>query len=107
MQIAVVRELDLKNVHISFQVLVRHIDFGLIEQGEATPMVSIASMGGVEPIWVTYERLVVEACLQHLQDHGYFVPDFSYFKIKQLEAGESNVILIAERLCQLNRQDRV
>jgi hypothetical protein len=62
-QIAVVRELDLKNVHISFQVLVRHVDFGLIEQGEATPMVSIAAMGGVEPIWVTYERLAIEACL--------------------------------------------
>jgi len=41
------------------------------------PMVSIAAMGGVEPIWVTYERLAVDACLRQLQDHGYFVPDFS------------------------------
>jgi len=78
-QIKVVRQPDFKRVHISFQVPVRHIDFALMEPGEPTPMVSIAAMGGVAPIWVTYERLAVEACLQQLQDHGYFVPDFSYF----------------------------
>jgi hypothetical protein len=78
-QIKVVRQPDFKRVHISFQVPVRHIDFALMEPGEPTPMVSIAAMGGVAPIWVTYERLAVEACLQQLQDHGYFLPDFSYF----------------------------
>ena len=52
-------------------------------------MVSIAAMGGVALIWATYERLAVEACLQQLQDHGYFVPDFSYFRIEQLEAGKA------------------
>ena len=31
------------------------------------------------------ERSVVEACLEKLKDHGYFVPDYSYFKIKALE----------------------
>ena len=71
------------------------------------PMVSIATVGGEAPIWTTYERLEVEACLQQLTDHGYFVPDFSYFRIKQLQARESNVILTTERLCQLTRQDRV
>ena len=106
-QIEVVRESDFKRVHISFQVPVRHIDFTSMEPGEPTPMVSIAAMGGVAPIWITYERLAVEAYLQQLQDHGYFVPDFSYFRIKQLEARENNVILTAERICQLNRQDRV
>ena len=70
-------------------------------------MVSIAAMGGVVPIWVTYERLAAEACLQQLYDHGYLVPNFSYFLIKQLEAGENNIILTAERLCQLNEQNRV
>jgi len=106
-QIEVVHQPDLKKVHISFQVPVRHMDFASMELGEATPMVSIAAMGGVAPIWVTYERLAVEACLHQFQDHGYFVPDFSYFRIKQLEVKESNVILTVERLCQLNRQDRV
>ena len=62
------------------------------------PMVSIAAVGGEAPIWTTYERLAVEACLQQLKDHGYFVPDFSYFRIKQLQARESNVILTTERL---------
>jgi len=74
---------------------------------EVIPMVSIATKGGVAPIWVTYERLPVEVCLQQLQDHGYFVPNFSYFRIKQLEAGESNVIQTAERLCQLNEENMV
>ena len=70
-------------------------------------MVSIAAMGGVAQIWTTYERLAVEACLQQHKNYGYFVSDFSYFRIKQLQAGESNVILIAEWLCRLTRQDRV
>jgi len=36
-------------------------------------------------------------------NYEYFVPDFSYFRIKQLEVGENNVILTAERHCQLNK----
>ena len=75
--------------------------------GESTLMVSVTEVGGVAPIWVTYERLAMEACLQQLQDHGYFVPNFSYFSIKQLEVGESNTILTTERLCQLNQQNIV
>jgi len=46
------------------------------------PMVSIAAMGREGQIWTTYERLAVEACLLQLKDHGYFVPDFSYFLIQ-------------------------
>ena len=106
-QIEVVREPDFETVYISFQVPVRHIDFTSMEPGEPTPMVSIDAMGGVAPIWVTYERLAVQAYLQQLQDHGYFVPDFSYFRIKQLQARETNIILTIERLCRLTRQDRV
>ncbi|KAG2560841.1 hypothetical protein PVAP13_8KG096915 [Panicum virgatum] len=62
------------------------------------PMVSIAAVGGEAPIWTTYERLEVEACLQQLKDLGYFVSDFSYFRIKQLQARETNIILTTERL---------
>ncbi|KAG2647758.1 hypothetical protein PVAP13_2KG111420 [Panicum virgatum] len=69
-------------------------------------MVSIAAVGREAPIWTTYERLAVEACLEQLKNQGYFVPDFSYFRVKQLQARESNVILTTERLCRLNRQDR-
>ncbi|KAG2562942.1 hypothetical protein PVAP13_8KG311301 [Panicum virgatum] len=65
-------------------------------------MVSIAVMGGEAQIWTTYERLAVEACLRQLKDHGYIVPDFSYFRIKQLQARESNVILTTERLTLLS-----
>ena len=107
-----VRQPDIKRVHISFQVPVRHLDLSSMEPGEdpsssMIPMVSIAAVGGEAPVWTTYERLAVEACLQQHKDHGYFVPDFSYFRIKQLQARESNVILTTERLCSLNRQDRV
>jgi len=48
----------------------------------------------------------VEACLEQLKNHGYFLPDFSYFRVKQLQARESNVILTIERFCRLNQQDR-
>ena len=107
-----VRQPDIKRVHISFQVPVRHVDLSSMEPGKdpfssMIPMVSIAVVGGEAPIWTTYERLAVEACLEQLKNHGYFVPDFSYFRGKQLQARESNVILTTERLCRLNRQDRV
>ena len=46
-------------------------------------MVSIAAVGGEAPISTTYERLAVEACLEQLKNHGYFVPDFSYFRVKR------------------------
>ncbi|KAG2564670.1 hypothetical protein PVAP13_7NG086367, partial [Panicum virgatum] len=71
------------------------------------PMVSIAAVGGEAPISTTYERLAVEACLEQLKNHEYFVPDFSYFRVKQLQARESSVILTTERLCRLNRQDLI
>ena len=103
---------DFKRVYISFQVPVRHVDFFLMEPGEdpissRIPMVSIAAMGGEAQIWTTYEKLAVEVWLRQLQNHGYLVLDFSYFQIKQLEAGENNVILTAEMLCQLNHHSRV
>ena len=78
-QIEVVCQLHFKRVHISFQIPVRNIDFEHMAPGEDILMVSIAAMGGVVPIWITYERLAAEACLQQLYDHGYLVPNFSYF----------------------------
>ena len=64
-----VRQPDIKRVHISFQILVRHIEWSSMVPGEnpsssMIPMVSIAAVGGEASIWTTYERLVVEACLQ-------------------------------------------
>ena len=111
-RLELVREPDFKRIHISFHVPIRHIDFALMEPGDEPissriPMVSITAMGGVAQILTTYERLAVEACLRQLKDHGYFVLDFLYFQIKQLQARESNVILTTERLCRLTRQDRV
>ena len=107
-----VRQPDIKRVHISFQVPVRHVDLSSMEPGKdpfssIIPMVSIAVVGGEAPIWTTDERLAVKACLQQLKNHGYLVPDFSYFRIKQLQARESNVILTTVRFCRLNQQDRV
>ena len=101
-----VRESDIKGVHISFQIPLRHIEWSSMVPGQdpssMIPMVSIAAVGGEAPIWTTYERLAVEACLEQLKNHGYFVPDFSYFRVKQVQARESNVILTTERLCHLN-----
>ena len=49
-QTKVVCEPHFKNIHISFHVPVRHIDFISMPSGEAIPMVSIATMGVVAPI---------------------------------------------------------
>ena len=64
-----VRQSDIKRVHISFQIPVRHIEWSSMVAREdpsssMIPMVSIAAVGGEIPIWITYERLGVEACLQ-------------------------------------------
>ena len=111
-RLELVREPDFKRIHISFQVPVRYVDFSSMELGEdpissTIPMVLIAAMGGEAQIWTTYERLAVEACLRQLKDHGYFVPDFLYFLIKQLQVRESIIILTTEMLCRLTQQDRV
>ncbi|KAG2560548.1 hypothetical protein PVAP13_8KG098936 [Panicum virgatum] len=76
-----VRQPDIKRVHISFQIPVRHAEWTTMVPGSSStiPMVSITVVGGEANIWTTYERLAVEACLQQLKNHGYFVPDFSYF----------------------------
>ena len=57
-----VRQSDIKRVHISFQIPVRHIEWSSMVAGEdpsssMIPMVSIAAVGGEAPIWTTYERL--------------------------------------------------
>ena len=57
-----VRQSDIKRVHISFQIPVRHIDWSSMVPGEdpsslMISMVSISAVGGEAPIWTTYERL--------------------------------------------------
>jgi hypothetical protein len=46
----------------------------------------------------------VENCLQQLQNNvGYFVPDLSYFKLRQLKGVEGSVIETTKRLCRAHR----
>jgi hypothetical protein len=46
----------------------------------------------------------MENCLQQLQNNvGCFVADLSYFKLRQLEVGEGNVIETTETLCRAHR----
>jgi hypothetical protein len=72
--------------------------------GVPHPMVSIATVGSTSPIRLTRERTAVENCVQQLQLYvGCFVPDLSYFKLRQLEAGEGNVVQTTERLCRAHR----
>jgi len=70
-------------------------------------MVAIDASGAPGVSKTVYERSVVEACLEKLKEHGYFVPDYSYFKIKALQEGSSSVIMTAEKLCLSNRHDIV
>ena len=70
-------------LHISFQVRARGLDYLSMPVGTPHPMVPIAAMGSPSPTRLTRERTVVEACLRELHNvAGYFVSDFSYFRIK-------------------------
>jgi hypothetical protein len=91
-------------VYISFTVPARYVDYGQLIVGAPHPMVAIATVGKTTPIRLTRERTVVENCLQQLQNNvGCFVPDLSYFKLRQLETGEGNVIETTERLCRAHQ----
>ena len=80
-------------VYISFTVPARYVDYGQLPVGAPHPMVAIATVGSTSPIRLTRERTAVENCLQQLQNNdGCFVPDLSYCKLRQLEAGEDNVV---------------
>jgi hypothetical protein len=77
-------------VYISFIVPARYVDYGQLPAGAPHPMVALATVGKTAPIRLTRERTVMENCLQLLQNIvGCFVPDLSYFKLRQLETGEA------------------
>jgi hypothetical protein len=87
-------------VYISFTVPARYVDYDQLPVGAPHPMVAIATVGSTSPIRLTRERTVVENCLQQLQNNvGCFMPDLSYFKLRQLETGEGAMIETTERLC--------
>lgn len=88
--------------HISFQVPDRHAALTSLSPGQAIPMVAIAAWGSPSAYMVTVNRTVVEACLQQLNLHGYFVPDFSWFRMRCLEEEDNNVIITAKRLSPLH-----
>jgi hypothetical protein len=67
-------------------------------------MVAIGTVDSTSPIQLTRERTTMENCLQQLQNNvGCFMPDLSYFKLRQLEAGEGNVVQTTERLYRAQR----
>jgi hypothetical protein len=75
-------------LHIFFSVLARGVDYQFLPIGGPHPMVPVVVAGDATFYWVTKERTSVERCLDVLQSVGCFMPDYSYFKIKQLETCE-------------------
>jgi hypothetical protein len=97
-------DVHMARVYISFTVPAPYVDYDQLPVGAPHPMVAIAIVCSTSPIRLTRERTAVENCLQQLQNNvGCFVPDLSYFKLRQLEAGERNVIETTERLCRAHR----
>jgi hypothetical protein len=91
-------------VYISFTVPTRYVNYNQLPAGAPHPMVAIATVGKTSPIRLTRERTVVENCLQQLQNNVWcFVPDLSYFKLRQLETGAGTVIETTERLCRAHQ----
>jgi hypothetical protein len=94
----------MERVYISFTVPARYVDYGQFPAGASHAMVSIATVGKTAPIRLTRERTAMENCLQQLQNNvGCFMPDLSYFKLRQLETGEGTVIETTERLCRAHQ----
>jgi hypothetical protein len=76
-------------VYFSFTVPARYVDYGQLPAGAPHPMVAIATVSKTSPIRLTRERTAMENSLQQLQNNvGCFVPDLSYFKLRQLETSE-------------------
>jgi hypothetical protein len=91
-------------VYIFFTVPIQYVDYGQLPVGAPHLMVAIATVGSTSPIQLTRERTAMENCLQQLLNNvGCFVSDLSCFKLRQLEAGEGNVIETTERLCKAHR----
>jgi hypothetical protein len=91
-------------VYISFTIPARYVDYSQLPVGAPHPMVAIATVGKTSPIRLTRERTAMKNCLQQLQNNvGCCVPDLSYFKLRQLEMGEGNVIETTERLCRAHQ----
>ena len=89
---------NMSRLHISFSIAARGVDYRTLPVGMPHPMVPVAVF-----IRLSQERTVVEKCIEELKNIGCFVPDFSYFKIQQLQAGESNVVHTVERLCRAHQ----
>jgi hypothetical protein len=89
-----------KRLHISFVVHARGVDYQYLQIGVPHPMVPIAVAGDAAFYRITQERTAMERCLEALQNIWCFVPDFSYFKIKQHQMGKSSMVQSVERLCR-------
>lgn len=84
-----------------------NISFEISPRGIPHRTVSVVASGQEAPFRCTFEKTAVVACLQQLQEHGYIVPDLSYFRIKALEEGSQDVAVTTERLCELNEDNMV
>jgi hypothetical protein len=63
-------------------------------------MMFVAVAGDATFHRITQERTTVERCLEALKNIGSFMPNFSYFKMNQLEMGDSTVVHTVDRLCR-------
>jgi hypothetical protein len=89
-----------KRLHISFSLPTRGVDYQYLPIGVPHPMLLVAVVGDAAFYKITQERIAVERCLDALRNIGCFVPNFSYFKIKQLKTGKSTMVQTVDRLLQ-------
>ena len=94
---------NMRRLHISFSIAARGVDYRTLPVGMPHLMVPVAVVGDAAFIRLTQERTAVEKCIEALKNIGCFVLDFSYFKMQQIQAGESNVVHTAERLCRTHQ----
>ncbi|KAG2557501.1 hypothetical protein PVAP13_8NG173602 [Panicum virgatum] len=68
-------------------------------------MISIVAGGKESPVKLTYERRAIEACLLELENYGYLIPDFLWFKIKALQQNQHDIVSLCETLSRENLYD--
>jgi hypothetical protein len=55
---------NMVRVHISFTIPARFVDYRSLLVGVSHPIVPVAAVGSISPIWLTREGTAMENCLQ-------------------------------------------
>ena len=83
------------------------ISFEIPSRQDVDTMIQIVASGKESHVHMTYERRAIEACILELENYGYLIPDFLWFKIKALQQNHQDIVSLCEILSRENLYDIV